>query len=370
MPERRTANRMRILLTIAACGCLAAGLLAGCSAETRQKILPYFFDGFSTTEQRQRPPTRRVRRDLLQEMEELKRELADARAASKAQERPPEETRPPVERAKGWQDASAILPKDSSGLVDWVEALKAGTVAPRPAIDPRKPGHAPLDLDLDLTTSGSRTFRVRYSHTPHTEWLTCANCHPAIFPLSRQATPTLITMAKIKKGEYCGACHGRVAFGTEGECARCHTKIPARAEWRPAEEARKPIERAATWEEAVKLLPVTAGGPDWAKALTEGVIAPRPSMDPKAEDESIFPLEVDLVPPDAPAFKVVFPHEAHTKVLSCPTCHPGIFQMAAGADPITMEKIFAGEYCGRCHGKVAFQPATACGRCHPVMAGG
>jgi c(7)-type cytochrome triheme protein len=100
------------------------------------------------------------------------------------------------------------------------------------------------------------------------------------------------------------------------------------------------------------------------------VIAPRNGADDKAEEQPVFPLDVALVPAGNAAFKAVFPHGAHTAVLSCATCHPAIFQMAAGADPITMAKIYAGEYCGRCHGKVAFLPATACGRCHPVMAGG
>jgi c(7)-type cytochrome triheme protein len=362
--------RGRSLVFAVMVGAVALTWLPGCSTETRDKIMPYVFDGFSDAERKPRPPTRRVRRELLQEVEQLKRELADARAAAAAQERAPEEARPAIEQAKQWDEASQLLPKDGSGRVDWVQALKAGTIAPRPAIDPKKPGHAPLDLDLELTTSGSSAFTVKYPHAPHTEWLTCANCHPTIFPLKRQATPTLITMAKIRNGEYCGACHGKVAFGVEGECARCHAKIPAKVEWRPTEEPRTPIERAATWEEAEKLLPTAAGGPDWAKALAEGVIVPRPGIDPKAEDEPVFPLDVELVPADAPTFKVVFPHQTHTAVLSCATCHPAIFQMAAGADPITMEKIFAGEYCGRCHGKVSFMPATACGRCHPVMAGG
>jgi c(7)-type cytochrome triheme protein len=362
-------SRRSIVLAVIV-GAMALTSLPGCSTETREKILPYVFDGFSDAERRPRPPTRRVRRELLQEIDQLKRELADARETAKNQERPAEERRIPVEQVKQWQEVSELLPKSSSGRVDWVQALKAGTIAPRPAIDPKKPGHAPLDLDVELTPPESPAFTVIYPHAPHTEWLTCASCHPAIFPLKRQTAPLVITMAKIRNGEYCGVCHGKVAFGVEGECARCHPKVPARAEWRPVELPRKPIERAATWEEAQKLLPVAAGAPDWAKALVEGVIAPRPSIDPKEEDQPVFPLNVELTPADAPAFKVVFPHETHTAILSCLTCHPAIFQMAAGADPITMEKIFAGEYCGRCHGKVAFLPATACGRCHPVMAGG
>ena len=69
-----------------------------------------------------------------------------------------------------------------------------------------------------------------------------------------------------------------------------------------------------------------------------------------------------------PDFKVTYPHRIHTQLLACTTCHTGIFQMQAGADPITMEQIFAGEFCGRCHGKVAFDPTTACPRCHLGMA--
>jgi c(7)-type cytochrome triheme protein len=109
--------------------------------------------------------------------------------------------------------------------------------------------------------------------------------------------------------------------------------------------------------------------PDWAKALTGDVIAPRPGIDPKAEEQPVFPLDVELVPADNPLFNVVFPHETHTALLACTTCHPAIFQMAKGADPITMGNIYAGQYCGVCHGKVAFAVPTGCPRCHRALAG-
>ncbi len=361
-------NRRATILVLVAGGMLAVTLLAGCSAETRQKILSSVFDGVTETAP---PPTRRVRRDLLREIEDLKRELAEAREAAKAKKEsaPSEEPVPPVEQAKTWEEAAGLLPKDAAGRADWVQALKTRTIAPRPGLEPKTPEQAVLELDVDLASSRSKLFSVTFPHAAHTRWLTCGNCHPSIFPLRRGAPPTVVTMARIRAGEYCGACHGRVAFGAEGECARCHAAIPARADWRPTEEPRKPIERAASWEEAARLLPVTAGASDWAKALAEGVIAPRPGLDPKAAEEPVFPLDVELVPAGNPAFKVVFPHGAHTGLLACVSCHPAIFQMAKGADPISMEKIFAGQYCGACHGKVAF-PVTACGRCHPAMAGG
>ena len=348
--------------------CLVAMVIAACSSETRQKILSTIFDGTDTPP----PPTTRVRRDLEREVEELKRKLAESQqeikvAQESAKGKGGERTAPPIEKAQSWEEAEKILPKDKVGKVDWVQALKARVIAPRPSPNPADPEQAVLDMDIDLTSSSNKLFHVTYPHNAHTNWLACANCHPAIFPL-RQAKPAVITMTEIKAGEYCGVCHGKVAFGVDNECYRCHAKSTSTVEYHPPE-PRKPIEKAQNWDEAVKLLPVTLGVPDWAKALTEGVIAPRSGIDPKAADQPVLPLDVELVPAAGDMFKVIFPHKTHTEWLQCPNCHTGIFQMAKGADPITMEKINAGQYCGVCHGKMAFAP-TACGRCHPALAGG
>lgn len=129
-------------------------------------------------------------------------------------------------------------------------------------------------------------------------------------------------------------------------------------------------EKARTdWPAELAKLPQTAmGGTDWVGAINKSLIKPKPGLDEKAEAEPELDLNVELVPKDMPDFKVTYPHKIHTQLLACTSCHTGIFQMQAGADPITMEKIFAGEYCGRCHGKVAFDPVTACPRCHLGMA--
>ncbi len=122
------------------------------------------------------------------------------------------------------------------------------------------------------------------------------------------------------------------------------------------------------WLAQLQLLPKDAtGATDWVRAQNENLIAPKPGLDPKAADEPELDLDIELVPKDMPDFKVLFPHKAHTRILVCTNCHTGIFQMEKGADAITMEKIFAGEFCGRCHGKVAFDVATGCARCHPAM---
>ena len=122
------------------------------------------------------------------------------------------------------------------------------------------------------------------------------------------------------------------------------------------------------WAALLAQLPKTAaGGTDWARALNENLIAPKPGLDPTAEDGPVIDLDVELIPKDLPDFKATYPHKVHTQILACANCHPAIFQMERGADPITMEKIFAGEFCGRCHGKVAFDVITGCPRCHLGM---
>ena len=122
------------------------------------------------------------------------------------------------------------------------------------------------------------------------------------------------------------------------------------------------------WIALLAQLPKTAAGSvDWVRALNEKLIEPKPGLDAKAEDEPVLDLDVELIPKVAPGFKAMYPHKIHTQMLACANCHPAIFQMEKGADPITMEKIFAGEFCGRCHGKVAFDIATGCARCHSGM---
>jgi c(7)-type cytochrome triheme protein len=68
----------------------------------------------------------------------------------------------------------------------------------------------------------------------------------------------------------------------------------------------------------------------------------------------------DDVPP------AVFPHFVHRIQFRCYVCHEDIVAMKAGANPITMDAIQAGKYCGVCHnGKTAFQATfEACPRCH------
>ncbi|ABQ25634.1 c(7)-type cytochrome triheme domain-containing protein [Geotalea uraniireducens] len=70
----------------------------------------------------------------------------------------------------------------------------------------------------------------------------------------------------------------------------------------------------------------------------------------------------------SPMGAVVFDGQTHKNAgLTCKDCHnPVIFpEMKKGGVKITMNDLYAGKYCGRCHnGEKAFQIKDNCTRCH------
>lgn len=102
---------------------------------------------------------------------------------------------------------------------------------------------------------------------------------------------------------------------------------------------------------------------DWAKLVRENVINPKPSLNP--EEEEMPPLKMDILIPAKGDYvdDVIYPHEMHTYWLKCEVCHPQIFVPAKGQNPMSMVEIAQGNWCGRCHGKIAF-PLADCKRCH------
>lgn len=113
------------------------------------------------------------------------------------------------------------LPKSKLGYVDWVEAIKQGVIQPKDSLDPDAVTMKPLDFNIVFKVKAEGIPDAVYPHYPHTIWLDCRNCHPSIFLMRAGANP--VTMAKILQGEYCGRCHGIVAFPIS-DCFRCHSK--------------------------------------------------------------------------------------------------------------------------------------------------
>ncbi|MFQ5899972.1 MAG: cytochrome c3 family protein [Thermodesulfobacteriota bacterium] len=111
------------------------------------------------------------------------------------------------------------------------------------------------------------------------------------------------------------------------------------------------------------------GYPDWVAATKQEVIRPRGSIPSKKPLEEEPFLEAILFQiNDRLMANVLFPHTTHTYWLSCKSCHPKPFIAKRGANQFGMMDIWAGKYCGKCHGKVAFAPKgfENCQRCHRV----
>ena len=119
------------------------------------------------------------------------------------------------------QEAFADLPRRKTGnRVDWVAALNSKKITPRWDRNDERAERLEMDMDIVRVVKGSMPDVV-FPHKQHTEWLACANCHPAIFVPQKGAN--LINMRLILSGEKCGVCHGKVAF-PPSECSLCHSQ--------------------------------------------------------------------------------------------------------------------------------------------------
>lgn len=115
-------------------------------------------------------------------------------------------------------DALSVLQADTAGnMVDWARSLEYGFIDPRGSIDGND---RPKLRGTKVLMRNTMPMRyVSFPHKTHTQWMSCETCHDSIFIAERDANP--ISMGKILQGEYCGLCHGAVAFPLT-ECDRCH----------------------------------------------------------------------------------------------------------------------------------------------------
>jgi c(7)-type cytochrome triheme protein len=105
------------------------------------------------------------------------------------------------------------------------------------------------------------------------------------------------------------------------------------------------------------------GGVNWVTTLEQGLIQPRETL---SGAEGMLVMDMDIMFTNTGSMPWVrFPHVAHTRWLDCSNCHPKIFKPQRGSNKIGMDAILAGEFCGRCHDKVAFS-LWVCERCHSV----
>ena len=131
-------------------------------------------------------------------------------------------TNPGIKLLQEPREALAKMPRDDIGNgVRWVKALQEGHINPRTNILPDTPIRV-LNLDILMSRTAEAPM-VLFPHKQHTEWLDCSNCHEALFKYKAGTTKGL-NMFAILQGEFCGRCHGAVAFPLT-ECKRCHSVL-------------------------------------------------------------------------------------------------------------------------------------------------
>jgi c(7)-type cytochrome triheme protein len=116
------------------------------------------------------------------------------------------------------------LPKSKYGnMIDWARAIERGNIRPTQSILDPNFTQIPYTKDLVLESEWYNVPPSVFSHGSHTRWLDCANCHPHVFNIKKKTTKHFL-MENILKGQFCGACHLKVAFPID-DCWRCHPGI-------------------------------------------------------------------------------------------------------------------------------------------------
>jgi c(7)-type cytochrome triheme protein len=126
-------------------------------------------------------------------------------------------------RKYDYKKFTAKLPRlEESDLIDWEKAEDMRKIKPIDFIEDISFKRPPLEAqeDFSIVAKSKRVSDVIFSYTKHIIWNGCAVCHPMIFPSSKQGT-VQYSMFQIMEGEYCGACHMKVAFSV-WLCYKCH----------------------------------------------------------------------------------------------------------------------------------------------------
>jgi len=210
---------------------------------------------------------------------------------------------------------------------------------------------------------------VVFDHWLHRAMFTCRLCHIDI-GFSMEANDTDITADSNRKGLYCGTCHngsriynGRKIFESCSDrydekdkirCERCHS-------------FKKDVRRQYDFNKFVEDLPKRGlgNGIDWEEAEIKSKIKPVDTLEGISIKREKLKNREDFSIKSKGSWMsdIIFSHEKHTRWNGCELCHPDIFNIEKGGTKFTMFQIYSGEYCGVCHGKVAF-PVIECDRCH------
>lgn len=227
----------------------------------------------------------------------------------------------------------------------------------------------------DITYAVKATGPTRFSHKKHLAVNPdCNACHPALFAAGHNKRST---MAEMKEGKSCGACHnGKAAFSID-KCTSCH---PTRDQKYAVKSAgnvifshsahtgRYQCENCHTriYATARSKTRVTMKAMEKGKscgACHNGSTTFTVAGDCDKCHKGFKPKEISFKVKDAtPA---IFSHSFHSQAYKCADCHTKVFPYKAVTGTATMANMEKGASCGACHnGKDAFASSGDCAKCH------
>ena len=128
-----------------------------------------------------------------------------------------------VKKENDFTAFSEKLPKATLGNgIDWEKAEEKGLIKPIDVLEGVRRPSLKAQKDFLIEIKSSWMEKVLFSHKKHAVWNGCEVCHPEIFPNVKKGA-TKYSMLEIVNGQYCGACHDKVAFPIQ-DCQRCHTE--------------------------------------------------------------------------------------------------------------------------------------------------
>ena len=133
-----------------------------------------------------------------------------------------------VKKEYDYTSFTGKLPKENLGnLIDWQEAESKELIRPVDVLPGISVSRAPLNVQKDFRIKSKGWMpNITFSHKKHALWNGCELCHPEIFPSVKKDT-VKYSMLQIVDEQYCGLCHGSVAFPLY-ECQKCHTNMMPR----------------------------------------------------------------------------------------------------------------------------------------------
>lgn len=227
---------------------------------------------------------------------------------------------------------------------------------------------------MATTSAAAQVQSVSFDHWNHRQNFSCRLCHVDL-AFSMVAGETQVTAADNERGSFCGACHnGTFVFAGKKLFASC------RSEQKPVAEPCTICHSAAASrkkEDAFRSFSASlpkerlGNGIDWEKAEIEGKAKLIDTLEKVTVKRNPMTVreDFDLTAKTEGMPEILFSHKKHTLWGGCESCHPDIFiGVKKGTNSYSMVDLFAGRYCGACHGKVAF-PTNDCQRCHtkPVI---